>query len=66
MHAKFKAHSELSVHSGRQFGGFPKYPGLQWHTGRGPITSHIEYGPHGFGWQLPGLGGGVGLGDAVK
>lgn len=38
--ALFKGHSELTVHSGLQFGGLPKYPGEHVHTACSLLTRH--------------------------
>lgn len=42
-------HSELTTHSGRQFGGYPTYPNKQEHA-TWPLTFlHWLLGPHGEG-----------------
>lgn len=48
-HAKLFGHSELIVHSGRQFGGRPRYWGKHEQAGELPTTRHWEFGPHGDG-----------------
>lgn len=40
MHARFCEHSELTTHSGRQFGALPIKPGKQEHTTCSFITRH--------------------------
>jgi len=47
--ARLPGHSSLMVHSGRQFGARPMYPGKQEHAGVFPITRHCAFGPHGEG-----------------
>lgn len=53
MHARLKAHSALTVHSGRQFGG----PATHWKSGKQvqtlvpSTTRHKLFGPHGEGSQ---------------
>lgn len=42
-------HSELIIHSGRQFGGEPKYKGKHEHDGLFPMFLHCEFAPHGEG-----------------
>lgn len=60
--AKLLAHSELIIHSGRQFGGDPMNDGRQEHDGIVPITWQIEFNPHGDGTHgLTGSGGAAGL-----
>lgn len=49
MQARFDGQSELTVHSGRQFGALPIMPGVQPHSARPPTTWHLELGPHGCG-----------------
>lgn len=49
MHARLAEHSELIVHSGRQFGGDPMYVCKQEQAGLSPITLHSEWWPHGDG-----------------
>ena len=52
MHADSSGHSELTTHSGRQFGGVPIMCGSQLHTHRSPTTrGGNEKLPHGFGSQ---------------
>lgn len=50
-HAKLAGHSALIVHSGRQLGGAPIYPGWQLHAAVSPGSTQMEFGPHGDGWQ---------------
>lgn len=50
-------HSELTKHSGRQFGGAPKKSGWQEHTARPLLMRQILFGPHGEGSH--GFAGGV-------
>lgn len=46
------AHSLLLMHSGRQLGGDPRNSGIHWHAGVScPLCWHMEFGPHGDGWQ---------------
>lgn len=49
IHANRLEHSELLIHSGRQFGGDPMNSGKQEHDGFSLITSHFAFGPHGDG-----------------
>lgn len=49
MQALFNGHSELTVHSGLQLGGLPKYPGEHVHTACSLLTRHWLFGPQGFG-----------------
>lgn len=49
--ALFAGHSALTTHSGRQFGGVPRYSGAQVHTAWSFITLHILLGPQGDGEQ---------------
>lgn len=42
-------HSELTIHSGLQFGGIPIYSTKQEHTGWLLTTWHWLFGPHGDG-----------------
>lgn len=51
MHAWLKAHSALTVHSGRQFGGLPRKEGKQVQTLVLSITRHLLLGPQGDGSQ---------------
>lgn len=51
MHARLKAHSALTVHSGRQFGGLLKKVGKQVQTLVPPTTRHKLLGPQGDGSQ---------------
>lgn len=51
MHAWLKAHSELTVHSGRQFGGLPRKVGKQVQTLVLSTTRHLLFGPQGDGSQ---------------
>lgn len=51
MQARLAEHSGLIVHSGRQFGGVPKYDGKHEHAGLSLIILHSEFGPHGVGMQ---------------
>lgn len=51
MHAKLKAHSALTVHSGRQFGGLPKKEGKQVQTLVLSTTRHKLLSPQGDGSQ---------------
>lgn len=60
-HARAAGHSALIVHSGRQFGGDPMYPGWQLQAGVSPVLTHIELGPQGEGWQ-----GSSGIGAGAK
>lgn len=67
IHAKLLGHSELIVHSGRQFGGCPRYPTWHEHDGDPPISLHCEYKPHGDGTHgLTGTAGRAGGNGAVK
>lgn len=52
-----EAHSELTTHSGLQFGGFPKNVSKHEQEARFPLTLQIELGPHGFGVHGDGGGG---------
>lgn len=54
-HALFGGHSELTTHSGLQFGGDPVYSGRQEQTACPLILRHWLFGPHGDG--LHGLTG---------
>lgn len=47
--ARWLAHSELVMHSGRQFGGDPINSARQEHEGESPMTLHSELGPQGDG-----------------
>lgn len=49
IHANWLEHSELLIHSGRQFGGDPMNSGKHEHDGFSLITSHLAFGPHGDG-----------------
>lgn len=49
IHANEDRHSELLIHSGRQFGGNPENSGRQEHDGESPTALHSEFGPHGDG-----------------
>lgn len=51
MHAWLLTHSELIVHSGRQFGGLPINVAKQVHDGVPPMSRHSEFSPHGDGTQ---------------
>lgn len=51
MHALSFEQSVFIVHSGRQFGGLPKYCGKQEQEGKSLIFWHCEYGPQGEGAQ---------------
>lgn len=51
MQALLLGHSELITHSGRQFGGDPRYDGKQEQDGLFPAFLHCEFGPHGEGTQ---------------
>lgn len=62
MHALSTEHSELTVHSGRQPGGLPKYPGKQEQTETSPLDLHWLFGPHGDG--IHGLLGSSDAGDS--
>lgn len=48
-------HSELTVHSGLQLGGLPKYVGKQEQTAWPLISRQALFGPHGDG--IHGLAG---------
>jgi hypothetical protein len=63
MQAKLLGHSELMVHSGRQFGGEPVYVGRQEQEGEPPTSRHCEFAPQGLGthgFTTTGLGGSTG------
>lgn len=64
--AKLLGHSELIEHSGRQFGGFPKYSGKQEQEGVPPTSRHWEFGPHGEGTQGFTICGSTGFGGGAK
>lgn len=49
MQARLAGHSGLIVHSGRQFGGVPKYDGKHEHAGLSLMILHSELGPQGVG-----------------
>lgn len=49
MHALSKGHSELTVHSGRQFVGVPVYSGRHEQTAWLFISRHWLLGPQGLG-----------------
>lgn len=49
--AKFRAHSEFTLHSGRQYGGIPLYSGKHEHDGWPLSGTHRELGPQGLGTQ---------------
>lgn len=49
--ASFNGHSELTIHSGRQAGGLPIYPGTQEQTACPLISLHWLLGPQGEGLQ---------------
>ena len=49
MQARLLAHSELEIHSGRQFGAEPIKPCKHEHDGESPIALHSEFGPQGLG-----------------
>lgn len=51
MQAKWLEHSELLMHSGLQYGGFPTISGRQEHEAWSPTTLHRAFGPQGDGWQ---------------
>lgn len=51
MQARLLEHSWLIVHSGRQFGGFPKKVGKHLHTGEPPTFVHSALAPQGDGTQ---------------
>jgi len=51
MQAWFVGHSELDIHSGRQFGGAPTNSGRHEQDGESPDTRHSELGPQGEGWH---------------
>jgi hypothetical protein len=52
MHARSEGQSELTTHSGRQFGGEPIISGRQEHWQRSPITlGGLLLRPQGFGSQ---------------
>lgn len=58
--ARFPGQSSLIVHSGRQLGARPIYPGKQEHAGVFPMTRHWAFGPQGDGTQgLPEGSGGA-------
>lgn len=62
MQARFRGHSALATHSGRQLGGTPMYPSKQEHVGRSPVTRHTLFGPHGDGMHgLTGFGASIGF-----
>lgn len=50
-HANSAGHSEFIVHSGRQYGGEPTYPGRHEHAGPLANNWHREWGPQGDGVQ---------------
>lgn len=52
------------MHSGRQFGARPIYPGKQEHAGVSPTILHCEFGPHGEGIQ--GFPDGFGFGPKIS
>lgn len=64
--AKLLAHSELIVHSGRQFGGLPIKLPTHEHEGDPPISRHCELGPQGDGKHGSIYTGGWGGGDGAK
>lgn len=64
MHAVLLEHSELIRHSGRQFGGLPRYPDVHEQAGLPLALLHIEFGPQGEGTQ--GSLGISGIGSASK
>jgi len=49
--AKWLGHSLFVIHSGRQFGGAPMYPGKHEHEGESPTVRQIAFGPQGEGWH---------------
>lgn len=51
LQASDKEQSELTVHSGRQAGGAPRYPATQEQTGCWLITRQTLFGPQGEGEQ---------------
>ena len=52
MHASSELHSELTTHSGLQFGGEPIIFGEQLQSQRSPtVRGGMELLPHGFGLQ---------------
>lgn len=51
MHDLSWGHSELRIHSGRQFGGAPIISGKQLHTACWSNSRHWLFTPHGDGWQ---------------
>lgn len=51
LQASDKEQSELTVHSGRQAGGAPRYPATQEHTGCWLISRQTLFGPQGEGEQ---------------
>lgn len=59
MQAKLLAHSELLMHSGRQFGGVPLYSGKHEQEGASLTTLHCAFGPQGEGLHgFKGIDGG--------
>lgn len=55
------SHSELTVHSGRQFGGEPKKSGIQEHDAKPLLFLQTALLPHGFGTH-----GSCGSGTEIK
>lgn len=51
MQAKFRAQSEFTLHSGRQYGGIPLNSGKHEHDGLPLSGRHLELGPQGLGTQ---------------
>lgn len=46
LHASVVEQSRLTIHSGWQFGGAPRNPGRQVHTGRPSTIRHSALDPH--------------------
>lgn len=66
IHAKLLGHSEFIVHSGLQFGGFPKNCGKHEHDGEPPMFLHCALGPQGDGTQGSLTGSMTGIGGGAK
>lgn len=66
LQAKLDGQSWLMTHSGRQFGGSPRNPGMQLQDGP-PFTSRqIAFSPHGFGRHGYLVSGGSCIGSEIK
>lgn len=61
--ARLLGHSSSYIHSGRQFGALPIYPGWHEQAGVSPTMRHCECGPQGEGIQ--GLPEGFGSGPKI-